>query len=244
MRLSTNLLGIVVLSTAFGTAHALEVPTPTPAVLAQRTAIQHDKLRHLIQAHLDTQTTFQNQHKHLKDAYGDVEFTNVYQHIDLATMGGIHTVRERLTRLDAKTKGFAAAQKESLTRWKYQVSTTDLDEPLGSELKATFFAVEPTIVARYSAWFDAMRDNAAAITLLLDIAERHLGKLQWHDGQLSAIDKRTSIELLAAQKSLADAERRYNETGRAALDSRDPTPQFIGAALQELEKTMHHRDGT
>jgi hypothetical protein len=90
-----------------------------------------------------------------------------------------------------------------------RVSTADVDEPLRSELKAYFSTVEPNIAAKYAGWFDAMRDTSAAIARLLDTAQRHWGKLEWNDGQLIATDKRASIDLLAAQKALADAEHRY-----------------------------------
>jgi hypothetical protein len=223
---------------------AIEGASPTPDEFVERTKVKLEKLQHLIRAHQDMENAFIDQQKHLKETYGDVEFTNVYQGINLATMDGIRTARERLKRLNARNEGFAVAQKQSRTTWEDRARNADVDEPLRSELNASFSTVEPNIAAKYAAWFDARRDTSAAIArLFVDTAQRHLGKLEWHDGQLIATDKRASIDLLAAQKALADTEHRYNVTGRAALGTRDPTPQFIGAALQELEKTMAWRDG-
>jgi hypothetical protein len=85
MRLSTNLLSRVVLPTALPTAHALQVPTPTPTVLAQRAAIEFKKLQHLLEESIAIETTFNQAIRHLQDTYGDVEVGNLYQGIEVSS---------------------------------------------------------------------------------------------------------------------------------------------------------------
>ena len=89
-----------------------------------------------------------------------------------------------------------------------------------------------------------MRAYAAAAGRLLDVADSHLGHLKWHNKRLVALDTPVETDLLAAQRSLADTERRCSETGRTAFDGRDHTVEFIRSAMLELEKAMRRRDGT
>jgi hypothetical protein len=235
------LLVIFVAAYAFPSL-ALATQAPTSDEFVERTKVKLEKLLNLIRAHQDMENTFIDQQKHLMETYGDLDSTNVYQDIDLTTMDGIRKARERLKNLNARTEKFAVAQKQSRTTWEHRAKTADVDEPLRGELKTYFSTVEPTIAAKYAAWFEAMRDTSAAIARLLDTAQRYLGKLEWHDGQLIATDKRASIDLLAAQKTLADADHRETVTGRAALHSHDPSQQLMQAAMDEIGYTIHHRN--
>lgn len=223
-------------------AAAIEGPSSTHDEFAAQTLDKIDRLEHLIRAHQDTEQTFLNEQKHLQEIYGDLDSTNVYQDIDLTSMGGIRKSRERLKNLNTRIEQFAAAQKQSRTSWKERASTADVDEPLRSELKDYFSTGEPIIAAKYAAWFEAMHTTSAAIAQLLDTAQRHLAGLEWHDDQLIATAKRASIDLHAAKKTLADAYHRETVTGRAALDSHDPSQQLLQDAMDEIGNTIHHRD--
>jgi hypothetical protein len=208
---------VLVLACAISTpALAIEAPLTTHDEFVQRTQLKLERLEPLIRAHQEIVKIFLNQESHLKETYGNVEFTNVYQGINLTTMEGIHNVRRRLKNLNARSEAFAAAQKQFRTSWEDRARNADVDEPLLSELNVYFSTGELNLVANYQAWYDAMRENSAAIARLLD----------------------------TAQKTLADAEHAYDITGRAALDHHDPTQNMIKAALDEIGYAVHHRDGT
>ena len=222
---------------------ALQAPPPTPAEVAERTRIQHAKLRHLLEALQVIETSFQQRLQRLEDTYGVGDVTKLYQGNDLGTMDGIRTARQRVKAFSAGSDGFAAAYEHYWTDLEALVQTNDLAEPLASELRASFSADQTETIPNNRGWIGAMRADATAVAHLLDIAERHLGHFQWQDDRLVAADKRAAIDLLPAQKAVAEAEREHNETGRAALHSRNHTVKFVQSALLELNQSMPRSDG-
>jgi hypothetical protein len=241
----SHLVAALIVACAFSPlALAIQAPLPTQPGLAQRTEIQYEKLRHLLEATLAIETRFQNAIVHLQDTYGDVEVGNLYQGIDLTTVDGIHTVRQRLNALRAKYDAFTNAKEQYWAEEDEQVRTSDLAEPLASQFRDSLSTNQTETIPNYRAWFIAMRAYAAAVANLLDFADSHLGNLKWEKKRLIAPDTRVATDLLPALKVVAETQRRCNETGRAALDSVDRTTQFIHTAMQELEKTIRRRDGT
>jgi hypothetical protein len=223
---------------------AIQAPLPTQPGLAQRAEIQYKQLRQLLEATLAIETRFQNAIVHLQDTYGDVEVGNLYQGIDLTTVEGIHTVRQRLNDFRAKYDAFKVAKERYWAEEEKQVSTSDLAEPLASQFRDSLVTDQTETIRNYRAWFNATRQYAAAVANLLDFSDSHLGNLEWDKKRLIAPDTRVAVDLLLTQRVVAETQRRCNETGRAALDSVDHPNQFIRAAMRELEKAIRRRDGT
>lgn len=217
---------------------------PHFGVVPESIKIQHEKLRQLLESIQVVETTLQTSQQHLEDTYGNVEVNNVYQALDLSTIDGIHTARQRLVALSAKNDGFAAGLEKERAELEKLVSTNDLAEPEASGLRASLSADEADRFPKYRAWIAAMRAEVVAIGRLVDTAERHLGKLRWQNNRLVASDARAGSDLLTAQQALTDADHQNDQTGRAALDTGNYTAKYILSALRHLEQDMPRHDGT
>jgi len=216
--------------------------SPKPVDIAQDTGTQHERLRHLLAESQTIEITLHTRIQFLEDKYGSVDVTNLYQTIDLSTIAGIHAARQRVDDCSAKYQGFASAQEQHWAKLAVMVKSNNLNEPQASGLRASFAADEAEEFANYRAWFTAARADIAAVAHLLDIAERHLGHLKWQQTRLTATDERTATDLAEANNAIAAMDRRFDETGRAALGSPHQTFRFIRVALLELEQGMPRRD--
>lgn len=206
--------------------------------------VQHEKLRVLLESVQAIETTFESSEKKLDDTYGNVDVTNLDEGLDLSTVNGIQTARQRLLALNAKTHGFIAAKETEWAAYRKLVEDSDLAEPAASGLKASLAADENEAIPNYRAWFNAIRGEIAAYTDFANMAARQHGTLKMLNDQLVTSDDRTASELLAARKALADARHRYDVTGRAALDSDHHIASFVMSALRQLEEQTPHRGGT
>jgi hypothetical protein len=209
---------------------------------ARPTQSQHERLRHLLAAIIVIETNLSNRVQHLEDTYGNVEVTNLYQAIDLSTIDGIHVARQRVADCNAKYDGFVSAQDKRWADLGALVKSNDLDEPQASGLRNSFAGDEAGSFAYYRTWFAAVRADTAAVEHLLDIAERNVGHFKWQEKRLVATDQRTATALSAAQSAIAAADRRFDETGSAALGSPNQTVRFIRAALVQVEQGKLPRD--
>jgi hypothetical protein len=220
-------------------------PTEAPNETAAHRSSQHKKLQRLLEAFLGIQTQLSSRVKELLDTYGQADVDKIYQGIDLSTPAGIEVARQRVTAFNALTDGFAAALEKSWAAFEGIVKTNDLDDPLASEFAASWSADSAGMIPNHRAWTLAMRNDGAAVTKLLEVAERHVGQLQYADGHLFTSDKSASIDLLAAQQAVTLAERRCTETGTPSLvRPKYQTVRFVLSALKELEKHMPRTDGT
>ncbi len=242
MPLLTYLLSLVVLSAAFATAHALEVPTPAPAVLAEQTGVQFKKLQHLLENLIASEKTYLAAIRRILDTYGDVEVANMYQGIDLTTSEGIRIARQRLNDFSAKNDGFTDANEQLWAEEQEQVRTADLAEPLASQLKDSLSDNQTDTNRAQRAWFTAMRAYTSVASRLLDVAGSHLGHLKWQNKRLTTADSRAAPELAAAQRAVSDAERRCNEMGWAASNRHDRVVEFVRSSMLELEKELRRRE--
>jgi hypothetical protein len=216
-------------------AGAVTDPTQLPAGLAQASS-EHAKLLRLLESCQAIEITLNASIQHLITDFGTVETTTLYQDLDLSTADGIRRARQRLIAFNAKSDGFADAQEQHWVDIETLVMQNSLDEPRVTDLRAGFAADRAESFPNYRAWFRASRDDAAAVSLLLDVAQNHLGHTTWRNGRLNSADQRADAELQRAESAVANAEHRYNDVGRLALRSRDKTCGFIKSALQLLEK--------
>ena len=243
MRHSTQVLILLVLFITIATAVAVEVPTPAPAVLEQQTAVQFKKLQHLLEESIAIGTTYQEATRHLLNTYGDVEVGNLYHGIDLTTSSGIRTARQRLNAFSAKHDGFADAKERYWADEQEQVRSSTLAEPLASQFRESLSVDQTETIPKNRAWFTAMLAYVTAVGHLLEVADSHLGHLQWQNKHLTTTDDRATTELAAAQRAVSDAERHCNETGWAAFDRHDHVNEFLRSSMLELEKELRRRNG-
>jgi hypothetical protein len=212
-------------------------PTSLPAG-RPRASIEHAKFRRLLESCQAIEVTLNATIQHLIADYGKVETTTLYQDLELSTADGIHRARERVTAFNAKYDGFADAQERHWVDIEALVIGNDLDEPWATDLHASFAVDRAETFPNYRAWFRAMRDDAAAVTYLLVVAQDHLEHPQWRGGRVSATDEHDGAEFQRAKVAVASAEHQSNAAGQLALSSRDKTCGYVRFTLQRLEQDM------
>jgi hypothetical protein len=215
---------------------ATNIP-PTDQANWERAKLQHEKLRALIAAHLALETTKQHELQRLDEKYRGVDFTTVYRPSDLTAMSGINRARQRLDLYDAMTTELDAVMQRYWDDWEHTINSNDLDEPLAGALRSGFSRAKPEIAGNYAGWIQAMRGSSAAISQLLDVAQRHLGKFWLLGDQLKASDAVSTKELESSLRYVAAAALRNNQARRAALGTLDPTRPLIRAALFRIEES-------
>jgi hypothetical protein len=206
--------------------------------------LQHERLRQLLGSLYAIENSLLTSEKRLEEQYGKLEVTNVYQTLDLGTIEGIRTARQRLIALSAKDDGFAAAMEKKWVELESVVNRTDLAEPEASSLRASLSADEAETFPNYRAWFAAMRADVAAISHLVDVAEHHRGRVRMQNNHLVSSDRHAASDLLAAQQALEAADHHYDQAGRAALDSGNYTSKYGAATLCHFEHDLHLQYGT
>jgi hypothetical protein len=210
---------------------------PTDQAKREGAKLQHEKLRALIAANSSLQTTKQHQLQHLREKYRGVDFTTIYHPSDLTTKAGINRARERLDLYGAMTTELDAVMQHYWDDWERTINSNDLDEPLAGALRSGFSRAKPEIASNYASWIQAMRGSSAAISQLLDVAQRHLGKFWLLGDQLKSSDAVTEKEMESSLRYVAVAAQRNNDTRHAALGTRDPTRPLIHAALFQAEES-------
>jgi hypothetical protein len=73
--------------------------------------------------------------------------------------------------------------------WERTINSNDLDEPLAGALRSGFSRAKPEIAGNFADWIQAMRGSSAAISQLLNVAQRHLGKFSLLGDQLRYRDE-------------------------------------------------------
>jgi hypothetical protein len=210
---------------------------PTDQTNWERAKLQHDKLRALIAANWVLETTKQHQLQHLQEKYRGVDFTTIYHLSDLTTMAGIQRARQRLDLYGEMTTELGAVVQQYWDDWERTINSNDLDEPLAGALRSGFSRAKPEITGNYADWIQAMRGSSAAISQLLNVAQRHLGKFWLLGDQLKYSNAVTAREFESSLRYVAAAAQRNNDARHAALRTHDPTRQLIRAALFQVEKS-------
>jgi hypothetical protein len=210
---------------------------PTDQAKWERAKLQHEKLRALIAANSALETTKQHQLQHLQEKYRGVDFTTIYHVSDLTTMAGINRARQRLDLYGAMTTELDAVVQQYWVDWERTINSNDLDDPLAGALRSAFSRAKPEIAGNYADWIQAMRGSSAAISQLLNVAQRHLGKFSLLGDQLRYRDAVTATELKSSLRYVAVAAQRNNDARHAALGTRDPARPLIRAALFQAEES-------
>ncbi|MGC2030883.1 MAG: hypothetical protein WA642_12755 [Steroidobacteraceae bacterium] len=217
--------------------YAATTTPPTDQAKFERAKLQHERLRALIATHLDLETTKQHQLQHLQEKYLGIDFTTIYNPSDLTSMTGINRARQRLDLYGAMTTELDAVMQQYWDDWERAINSNDLDEPLAGALISGFSRAEPEIAGNYAGWIQAMRGSSAAISQLLKVAQRHLGKFSLLGDQLRYRDAVTAKEFESSLRYVAAAAQRNNDARHAALGARDPTRPLIRAALLQAEES-------
>jgi hypothetical protein len=150
---------------------------PTDQAKWERAKLQHEKLRTLIAANSALETTKQHQLQHLQEKYRGVDFTTIFHLSDLTTIAGINRARQRLDLYGAMAAELDAVVRQYWDDWERTINSNDLDEPLAGALRSGFSRAKPEIAGNYADWVQAMRGSSAAVSQLLNVAQRHLGQL-------------------------------------------------------------------
>jgi len=225
---------LIVASAVSTLASATQAPPPTLAELNEH----HNKLLHILTEFRDIEIAFQKRVRHLQGTLGGIEVDNLYQGIDLSTMAGIQSARRRVKAFQEGYDEFSDAVEQQWAGYDRAVKNSDLAEPEASELRENLSADLSQTLPANRAWMSASRAEAAAVTHLLDVAERNLGHTRWQDKRLVGTDQRTSEELEAAEQAIADADHRNAATGSPVRNSRNHVQEFILSSLSELHKTI------
>jgi hypothetical protein len=214
---------------------AFFLSSPTPE---QKIVVEHAKLRRLL-ADLDTiEKDLSKGVNALAAAGHGIDVTNIYQGINLSDIKGIHTARERVSVFGAQMDKFGLLLEEIWGRIAERVKTTDLDEPLATQLKQQLSRDESDIYPRYRDWIIAARENVEAITHYLDVNEHYLGQFKWSDNSLTFTNPDVARAIAKAQVPLLAAEDHYRRAGRAALQNHADTIKFVLSTMREMEKHM------
>jgi hypothetical protein len=217
--------------------YAATTTQPTDQAKFERAKLQHEKLRALIATNLALETTKQHQVQHLQEKYDGIDFTTIYHPSDLTTMTGINRARQRLDLYGVMTTELDAVMQQYWDDWERTINSNDLDEPLAGALITGFSRAKPEIAGNYAGWIQAMRGSSAAISQLLNVAQRHLGKFWLQGDQVKSSDAVTAKELESSLRYVAAAAQRNNDARHAALSARDPTRPLIRAALLQAEES-------
>lgn len=221
-----------------GSIYAATTTQPTAHAKFERAKLQREKLRALIATNSALETTKLHQLKHLQEKYRGIDFTTIYHPSDLTSMTGINRTRQRLDLYDAMTTELDAVMQQYWDDWERTINSNDLDEPLAGALVSGFSRAKPEIAGNYAGWIQAMRGSSAAISQLLNVAQRHLGTFSLLGDQLRYRDAVTAKELESSLRYVAAAAQRNNDARHAALSARDPTRPLIQAALLQAEESI------
>jgi hypothetical protein len=193
--------------------------------------LQHDKVRALLAQQIALEKIKLQQIHELAQKYPGIDSTTIFQEKDLVTMGGIHGSRLRLKRFEAMTTEIDLIQGHYWRDWERAVNSNDLDQPLSGSIKISFRQAKPQIMLNYAQWLQAMRDNAIAISGLLQTAEHLLGTITWTGSTLKASNPAVLADLENSLHKVETAAQHDNEARHTALRTVDPTLQLIRAAL-------------
>ena len=208
---------------------------PTPL---HKLGKEHEKFRQLLIALDVSERAYAAQIDALVTASHGIDYHTIYQGIDLNTIEGVQTARQRASAFGAQTEKFVAIHEQLWRQIKRIVDHNNLDEPYASQLKKTLNLDETDVYPKYRALIPAAREEVEADTHFLDVNEHYLGQFKRTGTSLTFSNPRVPQDLGKAQLAVTFAEEHYERVARAAFKNHGNTLKFVQSALRDLEKEI------
>jgi TonB family protein len=233
-----NRLLIAALSAVWLILVGISVWTRFPITRHQKVTTEFTKFRKLLVALDVPERAYAAQFAELTKTSHGVDYRTIYQGIDLDTIEGIQTARQRVTVFATQTEKCVAINEQLWRQIKKIVDQSDLDQPFEGLLKDKLSLDESDVYPKYRALIPAAREYAEAVTHYLDFNEHYLGQFKRTGGTLTFSNPRVPQDLTKAQLALAAAQVHYESAARAAFQNRGNTLKFVEAAVRDLQKEM------
>ena len=236
--MTRNHLLIAALSVVWLILVGIFVWTKFPVTRHQKVTTELTKFRHLL-VELDVpERAYAAQIAELTKASHGIDFHTIYQGLDLNTIEGIQTARQRVTVFDTQTEKFVAINEQLWHQIKRIVDHSNLDQPFEDLLKEKLSLDESDVYPKYRALIPAAREYAEAVTHYLDFNEHYLGQFKRVGNTLTFSNPRVPQDLTKAQLALAGAQVHYERAVRVAFQNRGNTLTFVETAVRDLQKEM------
>lgn len=200
-------------------------------IIAIQPEPDREKILALLRAKLELAKQLQSDLVKLRSRYAGIDFDTVYEESDLVSAEGLGAARQRLRQYLSMVENLGTIQSHYWAGWSALIGNTSLGEPLTTQVKATFAKNHPLVRQQYDNWLAAGRSHGAAISRLLDFADRNLGKLKIQKDRLVIGEPALEARFKEIDRGIENATRQNNQTRRAALGADDGVTELLKKAL-------------